>query len=211
MSNFLRNKHRVIKPTVFSSSQTDASRLPDQVSDFMLSVDTRFNDLRIYLDGLTFDDLRFLQPEDIISLVPASQHGHKLLMTVLARRYLYRDNNSSEGVVDPVNNTINEENIFPSDRVEKNKNHKNHKKHERHENHKKHEKHENHKNHKKHENHKNHEKHENHKKHENHEKHENHKDCDTSDKIVHKCVDLDSIISSDSTSTCSCGYKIAHD
>lgn len=63
---------------------------PIQMSDYMTEKSTRFDDIcRIYLDGMTVDDLKYLKSEDLINLVPEKQFGHKLLMTILVRRYLY--------------------------------------------------------------------------------------------------------------------------
>ena len=59
--------------------------------DFMKKVNTRFYDVcQLYLKGLTIDDIRFLKPEDLINLVPPTQYHHKLMMTIMVRRYLYR-------------------------------------------------------------------------------------------------------------------------
>lgn len=92
MSDFSRYKQRQLNPAVISREQVDSCRLPEQLSDYMKGADTRFNEIcEIYLDGLTISDLRFLQSEDLIHLVPPEQHKHKLLMTIMVRKYLFRD------------------------------------------------------------------------------------------------------------------------
>jgi len=64
--------------------------IPNQVRDYMRGVNTRFNEIcDVYLTGLSIDDLKFLSPEDMINLVPPEQYNHKLLMTIMTRRYIY--------------------------------------------------------------------------------------------------------------------------
>jgi len=49
----------------------------------------RFSEIcRIYLGVLSMDDLKYLRPYDLINLVPKEKYDHKLLMTVMVRRYL---------------------------------------------------------------------------------------------------------------------------
>ena len=56
----------------------------------MNSVSGRFSDIcHLYLDGLSMDDVKYLKPDDLIAIVPEHQHNHKLLMTIMVRRYLY--------------------------------------------------------------------------------------------------------------------------
>lgn len=96
MSNYHRYKQTKLNPAVISRAQADANRLPEQFSDYMKGADTRFSEIcQIYLDCLTIDDLRFLQPEDLICLVPPEQHKHKLLMTIMVRKYLFRDDDQN--------------------------------------------------------------------------------------------------------------------
>jgi len=64
--------------------------VPNQVRDYMRGVNTRFNEIcDIYLTGLSIDDLKYLCPTDLIKLVPHEQYNHKLLMTIMVRRYIY--------------------------------------------------------------------------------------------------------------------------
>ena len=61
-----------------------------QFSDFINMQNNRFTDIcKIYLDGLNVDDIKYLKPEDFINLVPKNYHKHKLLMTIMVRRYIY--------------------------------------------------------------------------------------------------------------------------
>ena len=92
MSNFSAHKQQVKRPPgVYKPYQQELDKAPRQFNDYMNSVTGRFSEIcRIYLDGLSMDDVKYLKPEDLISLVPDNQHGHKLLMTIMVRRYLYR-------------------------------------------------------------------------------------------------------------------------
>lgn len=73
-----RNNHKIL------------DHVPNQVRDYMRGVNTRFNEIcDIYLTGLSIDDLKYLCPIDLINLVPHEQYNHKLLMTIMARRYIY--------------------------------------------------------------------------------------------------------------------------
>ena len=73
------------------------NNVPNQVCDYMRSVNTRFNEIcDLYLKGLSIDDLRYLCPEDLINLVPPEQYSHKLLMTIMVRRYLYPNSNKKD-------------------------------------------------------------------------------------------------------------------
>lgn len=91
MTTYQRYKTSVLgKSSVIKKSHADTLKLPDQLSEYMQGSETRFEEIcRIYLDGLTLDDLQFLNPDDLICLVPQEQHQHKLLMTIFAKRYLY--------------------------------------------------------------------------------------------------------------------------
>lgn len=67
--------------------------VPNQVCDYMRTVNTRFNEIcDLYLKGLSIDDLKYLEPHDLINLVPSEQYSHKLLMTIMVRRYVYPNN-----------------------------------------------------------------------------------------------------------------------
>jgi len=72
------------------NKQINLDHVPNQVRDYMRGVNTRFNEIcDVYLTGLSIDDLKFLSPEDMINLVPSEQYNHKLLMTIMTRRYIY--------------------------------------------------------------------------------------------------------------------------
>lgn len=91
MSNFSAHKQRVSRPAVFKPFQQEMERVPRQFCDYMNEENSRFSEIcKLYLDGLSMDDVRFLKPEDLISLVPHDHYKHKLLMTIMVRRYLYR-------------------------------------------------------------------------------------------------------------------------
>lgn len=73
-----RNNHNIL------------DHVPNQVRDYMRGVNTRFNEIcDIYLTGLSIDDLKYLCPYDLINLVPPEQYNHKLLMTIMTKRYIY--------------------------------------------------------------------------------------------------------------------------
>jgi hypothetical protein len=75
--------------TIINSSQQANGRLPNQFSDYMNQQTTRFSDIcKLYLEGMTMDDIKYLTPEDLINLVPSNQYQHKLLMTIMVRRHL---------------------------------------------------------------------------------------------------------------------------
>lgn len=85
-SSFSANKQQVKKPI-----HQELDKAPRQFNDYMNSINGRFSEIcRIYLDGLSVDDVKYLHPDDLIAIVPESQHNHKLLMTIMVRRYLYR-------------------------------------------------------------------------------------------------------------------------
>ena len=91
MSNFSAHKQRVSKPTVMSSLCHEMDRVPGQFCDYMKEVNCRFSEVcNIYLDGLSMDDVKYLKPEDLIALVPKEHYKHRLLMTIMVRRYLCR-------------------------------------------------------------------------------------------------------------------------
>src|ERR1043166_1872612 len=98
MSYFSQNKHKARssnrsnpRPTVIKPFQQEIERVPERFCDYMNEENSRFNEIcRIYLGALSIDDVRYLEPEDLINLVPHHQYEHKLLMTIMVRRYLYR-------------------------------------------------------------------------------------------------------------------------
>lgn len=79
--------------SVIKADQYKAERLPCQVSDYMEQYGTRFSEIcKIYLEGMTIEDIKFLKEEDLINLVPSQNIKHKLLMIILVRRYLFVKN-----------------------------------------------------------------------------------------------------------------------
>lgn len=95
MSNFSAHKQRTSKPGVFKPFHQEIDRVPRQFCDYMNEENSRFSEIcKLYLDGLSMDDVRFLKPEDLIVLVPNDHYKHRLLMTIMVRRYLYRPDDS---------------------------------------------------------------------------------------------------------------------
>ena len=100
MASHIRQKKSITNSNLVSRFSADAQRLPEQVADYICLADSRFDEVaKLYLEGLTISDLQFMQPEDLICVVPPDQHRHKLLMSILARRYLFRDDDDN-GVPD---------------------------------------------------------------------------------------------------------------
>lgn len=76
---------------ILNITQRKLDDVPNQFSDYMCTVHTRFSEIcRLYLKGLSFDDLKFIHEKDLIKLVPPNQYHHKLLMIILVRRYLHK-------------------------------------------------------------------------------------------------------------------------
>ena len=91
MSNFNARKQRGARSAVFKPFQQEIERVPRQFCDYMSEENSRFCEIcNLYLEGLSMDDVRYLKPEDLIALVPHDHYKHKLLMTIMVRRYLYR-------------------------------------------------------------------------------------------------------------------------
>jgi hypothetical protein len=91
MTSFVAYKQQVKKPGVYKPIVQELDKAPRQFNDYMNSMNGRFSEIcKIYLDGLSMDDIKYLKPDDLIALVPESQFNHKLLMTIMVRRYLYR-------------------------------------------------------------------------------------------------------------------------
>lgn len=91
MSSFNTYKQKVVRSSVMKPFQYELDRVPRQFSDYMNEQCNRFSEIcKVYLEGMTIDDVRYMKPEDFINLVPDEQYRHKLLMTVMVRRYLYR-------------------------------------------------------------------------------------------------------------------------
>lgn len=81
------------KSNVFSHQVYQIDEPPNQLCDYICSCNfgTRFDEIcNIYLKGLSMEDVKYMCPEDLINLVPADHYRHKLLMTILVRRYLCR-------------------------------------------------------------------------------------------------------------------------
>lgn len=92
MSKYVSSKRKNTKSAICRPSQQEINDVPNQFCDYIASVSNRFEDIcNLYLKGLSMDDVRYLQPQDFINLVPQEQYKHKLLMTILVRRYLFRD------------------------------------------------------------------------------------------------------------------------
>ena len=91
MSNFNAHKQKVVRSMVLKPYQNELDKAPRQFIDYMNEENNRFCEIcRLYLDGLSMDDIQYLKPEDLIALVPREHYKHKLLMTIMVRRYLYR-------------------------------------------------------------------------------------------------------------------------
>ena len=76
---------------VYRPYQHELGKVPGQFNDYINGVSNRFCEIcNLYLDGLSMDDICYLRPEDLIDLIPRDQHRHRLLMTIMVRRYLYR-------------------------------------------------------------------------------------------------------------------------
>jgi hypothetical protein len=70
---------------------SEINKPPRQFCDYMNGTDNRFSEIcRLYLDGMSMDDVKYLREDDFISLVPKDQYKHKMLMIIMIRRYLYR-------------------------------------------------------------------------------------------------------------------------
>jgi hypothetical protein len=79
------------KSCISKPSKPDITIMPNQFSDFIAGNNCRFSEIcRIYLHGLTIDDLKYMKPEDLINTVPPEHYKHRLLMSILVRRYLYK-------------------------------------------------------------------------------------------------------------------------
>jgi len=91
--SFNAYKQRAARSMVLRPIHHELDRVPRQFSDYMNEHDkcNRFSEIcRMYLEGMTLDDIQYMKPDDLINLVPHEHYRHKLLMTILVRRYLYR-------------------------------------------------------------------------------------------------------------------------
>jgi hypothetical protein len=87
------------RPVVSKPIYQELEKPPQNFCDYMNSVNSRFSEVcKIYLDGMSIDDIKFMLPEDLINLVPQNQYKHRLLMTIMVRRYLYVDDDSQSDV-----------------------------------------------------------------------------------------------------------------
>lgn len=78
---------------IIHPNEYELNRAPRQFCDYMNEQCTRFAEIcHIYLEGMTLDDVCYMKPKDFINLVPHDQYRHKLLMTIMVRRYLCRHN-----------------------------------------------------------------------------------------------------------------------
>lgn len=93
MSNCYRPKRYCgVKEGIIDRSEYECRKLPNQFVDFITCEDTRFNEIcEIYLQELTMCDIPYLKPKDLINLVPPTQYNHKLLMSILVRKYIFVD------------------------------------------------------------------------------------------------------------------------
>lgn len=122
--------------TITRAVQRELDRVPKQLSDYMNEQCNRFSEIcKLYLEGMTLDDVKFMKPEDLINIVPQEQYKHKLLMSIMVRRYLYRcdddndnDNdhdNDDDHNIDDNNNDIYYDNKSVNNDVSEKKNKKN--------------------------------------------------------------------------------------
>jgi hypothetical protein len=89
-------KQQTTRSSVTKPHQQEMDRMPRQFSDYMCEQSTRFTEIcSLYLEGMTVDDIQHMKPKDLIKLVPPEQYKHRLLMTVMVRRYLYSDDTES--------------------------------------------------------------------------------------------------------------------
>jgi hypothetical protein len=100
---------------VFKPSQYESERVPFQFSNYINEQSTRFGEIcKLYLDGMNMDDVRYMRPEDLINLVPSKQYRHKLLMTIMVRRYIFRDTDDEEELNNKIRNPVGRTDVFCS-------------------------------------------------------------------------------------------------
>lgn len=88
------SKYKYNESCICNPDHKNIEKSPDQFCDYMSCISNRFTEIcNIYLDGLCLDDVCHLKPEDFINLVPENQYRHKLLMTIMVRRYLCNSEN----------------------------------------------------------------------------------------------------------------------
>jgi hypothetical protein len=104
------SKSRPPRSTINRPYYHEIKEVPNQFCDYIASCEgNRFEEIcKIYLKGLSMDDVKYLKPEDLIDIVPPEQHRHKLLMTVLVRRYIFNKNyNDIDNDINDSDNDIN--------------------------------------------------------------------------------------------------------
>lgn len=90
--NFGAYKKQMQQSMVMKPSLYESERVPRQFSDYMNEQNTRFSEIcKLYLEGMNLDDVHYMHPEDLINLVPPEHYKHKLLMTIMVRRYIFKD------------------------------------------------------------------------------------------------------------------------
>lgn len=92
MNNYTKSKYKKRTASIMKPCETETKCVPNEFCKYMDSICSRFNEIcKIYLKGLSIDDIKYLQPNDLICLVPPENYEHKLLMTIMAKRYLFRN------------------------------------------------------------------------------------------------------------------------
>ena len=128
-NSYQRYKNNNLKSDIMKRSLSESQKLPEQFTDYMRGTDTRFCEIsEIYLKDLTICDLKYLKPEDLIGLVPDEQYNHKLLMSIMVRRYLFRDDSDC----DSSDSSSDESDNISDNRCKHKKQHKHHKHHNHH-------------------------------------------------------------------------------
>jgi hypothetical protein len=100
MSNFSLHKQMKVKPTVMKPIHLELNQVPERFCDYMNRENSRFSEIcSLYLGAMSMDDIKFLKPEDFINLVPHNHYEHKLLMTIMVRRYLFKFNDCDDASI----------------------------------------------------------------------------------------------------------------
>lgn len=107
MSNFSIHKQTKVKPTVMKPIHLELNQVPERFCDYMNRENSRFSEIcSLYLGAMSMDDIRFLKPKDLIDLVPQNHYEHKLLMTIMVRRYLYKFNDCDAESINPLSDNV---------------------------------------------------------------------------------------------------------
>lgn len=89
--SFRSFRHKKPTATISRPEEREKDRVPNGFCEYMECTNNRFTEIcKLYLKELSIDDVKFLEPEDLINIVPPDQYEHKLLMTIMVRRYLFR-------------------------------------------------------------------------------------------------------------------------